>query len=260
MPHSLVVQVPDAKAKRTWDFWCRPSACSSPSLLPPKYSPALLCRKKLLDAHCQWLFQGQGCMMLASPSCSCALAKRSWIRQARRLRSTCAQVRFHGAQLHTRRELLRNQARRELLRWQAHPGQRPGDRCARARLHAKLTPSANILSLPQARHNTGPACMRACQLSFYGLYCKVPMLFGCVQAEVLLTYVYAPRNVLNPSTLPACSTEAQNSSMLHERVFAKLCILCAGSVLPIWQTLFDVMARSSSSSTDGVGKKVWPRP
>ena len=33
---------------------------------------------------------------------------------------------------------------------------------------------------------------------------------------------------------------------------------CAGSVLPIWQPLFDVLARSSSSSLTIDGKKAWP--
>ena len=34
--------------------------------------------------------------------------------------------------------------------------------------------------------------------------------------------------------------------------------LCAGSVLPIWQPLFDVLARSSSNSVTFDGKKAWP--
>ena len=34
--------------------------------------------------------------------------------------------------------------------------------------------------------------------------------------------------------------------------------LCAGSVLPIWQPLFDVLARSSSNSLTIDGKKAWP--
>lgn len=90
-------------------------------------------------------------MVLANPCCSCATANCGWIRQARRVRSTCAQVRLHGAQLHPRRKLLRSEARRELPRWQAHPGQRAGDRCTRARLHAKLTPSAHPSTFPASR-------------------------------------------------------------------------------------------------------------
>lgn len=63
------------------------------------------------------------------------------------------------------------------------------------------------------------------------------------------------RDVLKPSTLPEHA--AQKCIMLQARVFAQAHMLRAGSVLPIWQTLFDVLARSSSSSHDGEGKKVW---